>query len=73
MLPPTCYVRGATTALRAAAPLVEAAVDLAATAAELTKLEAGLAGLGVRDGGGYGVAVGSRAHLQEDAVAKRKW
>ena len=36
MLPPTCYVRGATTALRAAAPLVEAAVDLAATAATAT-------------------------------------
>ena len=36
MLPPTCYVRGATTALRAAAPLVEAAVDIAATAAAAT-------------------------------------
>jgi dolichyl-phosphate beta-glucosyltransferase len=48
--------------------------DLAATAAELAKLEAGLARLpGVHDDGGYGIAVGSRSHLKDDSVAKRKW
>jgi len=44
--------------------------DLAATAAELTKLEAGLTGAAATD---YRVAIGSRAHLKDDAVAKRKW
>ncbi len=36
MLPPTCYARGASTCLGAAAPLVEAAVDIAAAAATAT-------------------------------------
>ena len=44
--------------------------DLAATAAELSKLESALAKV---VSSGYGVAVGSRAHLQDDSVAKRKW
>jgi len=46
--------------------------DLAATAAELTKLEAGLLEKASSDGK-YGIAVGSRSHLKDDSVAKRKW
>lgn len=48
--------------------------DLAATAAELTKIEAGLQGLDDSgDSSRFAIAVGSRAHLKDDSVAKRKW
>lgn len=43
MLPPTCYARGAATCLRAVDPLVEAAVDLAATATAGATVEAATA------------------------------
>jgi len=44
--------------------------DLAAPMVELRKLEKAI-DEATKDG--YGIAVGSRAHLQDDAVAKRKW
>jgi len=44
--------------------------DLASKAVELSKLESALKEV-VRDE--YGIAVGSRAHLKDDSVAKRKW
>merc|ERR1711935_144763 len=44
--------------------------DSAALMSELPKLEECMAGI---EEGGHGVAIGSRAHLQTESVAQRKW